>query len=92
MRFPIATFCQKRSPFGEGSQLSAKEIDLSTEGVRFKVLDVEVFIPIPSLGVVENALCTFAVLQALGFDWRDFVGYLRDFKAVEGRFKTYPNG
>jgi UDP-N-acetylmuramoyl-tripeptide--D-alanyl-D-alanine ligase len=38
---------------------------------------------------VENALCTFAVLQALGFDWKNFVEYLRDFRAVEGRFKTY---
>jgi len=79
----------KKITFGEGSDLSARDIDLSVEGVRFKVFDVEVFVPIPSLGVVENALCTFAVLQAIGFDWRYFVGYLRDFRAVEGRFKTY---
>ncbi len=82
----------KKITFGEGSNFFAREISLGRDGVRFRVLNVEVFVPIPSLGVVENTLCSFAVLQALGFNWKDFVAYLKDFKAVEGRFRTYQLG
>ena len=78
--------------FGEGSELSAKEVKISKEGVSFKVQGQEVFIPVPSLGIVENALCSFGVLKALGLRWEDFKDYLRDFHPVEGRFKTYQLG
>ncbi len=78
--------------FGEGSDLFAEDVRISKGGVYFRVKGEEVFIPIPSLGVVENALCSFAVLESLGFNWKNFKDYLKDFHPVEGRFKTYQLG
>ncbi|WP_448588568.1 UDP-N-acetylmuramoyl-tripeptide--D-alanyl-D-alanine ligase [Thermocrinis sp.] len=82
----------KKITFGDGSELWAQDIRLSKEGVWFKVKGEEVFLPIPSLAVVENALCTFAVLEALGLSWRDLKDHLKDFHPVEGRFKTFQIG
>jgi len=78
--------------FGDGSELFAQNVRISTEGVSFKVKEEEIFIPIPSLGAVENALCSFAVLKALGFDWKNFKDYLKEFQPIEGRFKTFRLG
>ncbi len=77
--------------FGEG-RLKAEEIELSEEGVSFKVDGVRVFIPVPSLAVVENALCAFAILEALGLDCKDFYKDLADFSPVEGRFRLLKVG
>lgn len=81
--------CNKHITFGEGSLLEARDIHVSTEGVSFKVEDTMVCIPIPSLAIVENALCAFAILKALGINWKPLVFHLRHFKPVDGRFKIY---
>ncbi len=75
-----------------GDDFSAEDIKLSQEGAEFKVKGEKVFIPIPSLAVVENALCCFRILEALGFDWKRLVNTLSDFHPVEGRFKLYKKG
>ncbi len=81
----------KRLVFGEG-KFSAEKIELSEEGVRFKVDGIELFIPVPSLAVVENALCAFSILNALGIDWRGLCKHLADFHPVEGRFRILRKG
>ncbi len=80
--------CERHITFGEGSSLHAEDVRLDWDGVRFRVDTVEVFIPVPSLAVVENALCSFAVLKALGIDWRELSKELGNFQPVEGRFKV----
>ncbi len=75
-----------------GGEFSAREIRILAEGVSFKVGGKEVFIPIPSLAVVENALCAFRILEALGIDWRDLSDSLTDFHPVEGRFRVLKKG
>jgi len=78
--------------FGEGSDFFAENVRINKEGVFFRVRGEEVFIPIPSLAVVENALCSFAVLESIGLNWKSFKDYLKNFHPVEGRFKTYQLG
>lgn len=77
----------KKLTFGDGD-FSAKDIKLSAEGVSFKVKGKEVFIPIPSLAVVENALCAFRILEALGVEWRELSNSLANFHPIEGRFRV----
>lgn len=81
----------KKLTFG-GEDFSAEDIKLSPEGVEFKIKGERVFIPIPSLAVVENALCSLRILEALGFDWKGLANTLSDFHPVEGRFKLYKKG
>lgn len=80
--------CESYITFGEGSHLHAESISIDGKGVSFRVDKVDIYIPIPSLAVVENALCSFAVLEALGIRWQELIHHLRDFKAVDGRFKV----
>ncbi|MEN3027776.1 MAG: UDP-N-acetylmuramoyl-tripeptide--D-alanyl-D-alanine ligase [Aquificaceae bacterium] len=75
-----------------GEDFRAEDISLYLEGVRFKVKAVPLFIPVPSLAVVENALCAFRVLEALGIDWRGLTEYLKEFHPVEGRFRVMRRG
>lgn len=77
----------KKIVFGAG-ELKAEKLSLNSEGVSFEVCGLDVFIPIPSLAVVENALCSFAILKALGLDWRELSKHLREFSPVEGRFRV----
>ncbi len=72
--------------FGDG-RFKAEDVELSEEGVNFKVDGVQVFIPVPSLAIVENALCALAILEALGIDWKGLCGHLANFHPVEGRFR-----
>ncbi|MCS7196466.1 MAG: UDP-N-acetylmuramoyl-tripeptide--D-alanyl-D-alanine ligase [Aquificaceae bacterium] len=81
----------KKLTFG-GEDFLAEDISLSLKGVRFKVKGFSVFIPVPSLAVVENTLCALRVLEALGIDWRGLVEYLKDFHPVEGRFRVVRKG
>ncbi len=80
-------FVDKKVLFGQ-EPFTAKEISLSLEGVSFFVDGVCVFLPVPSLAIVENTLCALAVLHALGLDWRAFLGCLKEFTPVEGRFRV----
>ncbi len=77
--------------FGDGS-LKAERIHISEEGVSFWLDGLKIFLPTPSLALVENVLCAFAILLALGFDWRDFYHHLEHFHPVEGRFRLVRRG
>ncbi|MFN7065409.1 MAG: UDP-N-acetylmuramoyl-tripeptide--D-alanyl-D-alanine ligase [Aquificaceae bacterium] len=81
----------KRLTFG-GEGFFAKDIRLSEEDVSFEVEGKRVHIPIPSLAVVENTLCAFRILQALGLDWKELSESLADFHPVEGRFRILKKG
>ncbi len=78
---------KNRVIFGE-EPLKAKDIRLSVEGVSFSVEGEGFFIPVPSLAVVENALCVFGILQALKLDWKSLGKELSKFNPVEGRFRV----
>ncbi len=77
--------------FGDG-RFKAEDVTLSEEGVSFKMDGVQVFIPVPSLAIVENALCAFVILEALGIDWKGLCEHLADFHPVEGRFRILRKG
>ncbi|MEJ5338567.1 MAG: UDP-N-acetylmuramoyl-tripeptide--D-alanyl-D-alanine ligase [Aquificaceae bacterium] len=81
----------KKLVFGEG-EFRAENINLSEEGISFRVYGVDVFIPVPSLALIENSLCAFAILRTLDIDWKDLVHYLADFHPVEGRFRILRKG
>ncbi|ADC88910.1 UDP-N-acetylmuramoylalanyl-D-glutamyl-2,6-diamin opimelate/D-alanyl-D-alanylligase [Thermocrinis albus DSM 14484] len=74
--------------FGEGTPLSAQDLKLTVEGVRFVVKGKEIFLPVPSLALVENILCSLGVMEALGVDWTTLLDKLTTFRPVEGRFRT----
>ena len=80
--------CDRYITFGERSRFRAEEVKLDHTGVHFRVDGVHIFVPIPSLAVVENALCSLAILEALGIDWKVLCKELREFHPVEGRFKV----
>ncbi len=84
--------CNRHITFGEDSPFRAEDIRLERGGVRFRVSGVDVFIPVPSLAVVENTLCSFAVLEALGINWRELSKELRSFHPPEGRFRVIRYG
>lgn len=77
--------------FGHGS-FGACDVSLDPEGVSFSLKGERIFVPVPSLAIVENALCAFRTLEALGYDWRDFLGELSSFHPVEGRFRVFRKG
>lgn len=81
----------KKLTFGEG-RLRAQEVELSEEGVSFVVDGQRVFIGVPSLALVENTLCAFAVLTALGIDWKPLAESLACFSPAEGRFRILKKG
>ncbi len=81
----------KKLTFG-GKDFSARNIKISKEGISFWVENRKVYIPIPSLAVVENALCSFRILQALGLDWKELSESLENFHPVEGRFRVVEVG
>lgn len=76
----------RKLTFG-GKDFSARDIKISRDGVSFWIEDKRVYIPIPSLAVVENALCSFKILEALGLDWKELRESLENFHPVEGRFR-----
>ncbi len=75
--------------FGEGGELRAECVRVEEEGTYFTFEGKEVFIPLISKGIVNNTLCAFGVLRALGLEPKDFIKHLRDFYGVEGRMRTY---
>ena len=70
--------------FGEGD-LKPERVELTVEGVIFHLLGERFKLPILSLGAVENALASFAVLTALGMDPRDFRDRTAEFRPPAGR-------
>ncbi|MCX8164625.1 MAG: UDP-N-acetylmuramoyl-tripeptide--D-alanyl-D-alanine ligase [Aquificaceae bacterium] len=81
----------RKLTFG-GEDFNAEDVSLSLEGVRFRLKGCLISAPIPSLALVENILCAFRVLEALGLDWRELKECLRDFHPVEGRFRVLKKG
>lgn len=81
----------RKLTFGEGN-LKAQQVELSEDGVSFVVDGQRVFIGVPSLALVENALCAFAILTALGIDWKPLAESLLHFSPAEGRFRTLKKG
>ncbi len=74
--------------FGKGGDIYAEDIKISAEGTAFKVKGEEFLIRTLSKGIVDNALASFCVLLALGYDFREFKEYLKHFRPPEGRMNV----
>jgi len=72
--------------FGEGGDIQAKDISLTEEKLSFSVEGIKIELSVPSLALMENALCTLGVLKAIGYDWREMSSHMAEFKPVEQRF------
>ena len=73
--------------FGKNGDIKGKLRKVSLEGIHFLVEENEFFIPVASLGVLNNALASFGVIKALGFDYRTLREALRTFKPEWGRME-----
>lgn len=78
--------------FGEGGDLQATNIKLSKEGITFQVEDVSLSLRVPSLAILENALCSLGVLKALGYNWKELSHHLAEFCPAPQRFHLIRKG
>ncbi len=74
--------------FGKSGDVKAEKFRIWEDGMEFSVDGVRVFMRTPSLGLLENALCSIGVLKALGYDWREFLEDFERFEPVSGRFRV----
>ncbi|MFN3813943.1 MAG: UDP-N-acetylmuramoyl-tripeptide--D-alanyl-D-alanine ligase [Aquificaceae bacterium] len=74
--------------FGKSGDVKAESLRIWEYGMEFSVDGTKVFMKAPSLGLLENALCSIGVLKALGYDWREFLERFENFKPVSGRFRV----
>lgn len=72
--------------FGEGGDIQAKDIHLTEEKISFNIESIKIELSIPSLALMENALCTLGVVKALGYDWKEVSSHIVEFKPVKQRF------
>ncbi|MCX8059987.1 MAG: UDP-N-acetylmuramoyl-tripeptide--D-alanyl-D-alanine ligase, partial [Aquificaceae bacterium] len=75
-----------------GEDFCPEQVELSLSGVSFKLNGVDLYLPVPSLAIVKNALCALRVLEALGIDWEGLSQHLKHFQPVEGRFRVLHRG
>ncbi|NPA32246.1 MAG: UDP-N-acetylmuramoyl-tripeptide--D-alanyl-D-alanine ligase [Aquificae bacterium] len=77
-----------RITFGDGGDVRAEDFSVSGDGVRIRFEGREFFVGIPSVGMVENVLASFALLKALGYKPEGFLDVLKGFKPQEGRMQV----
>ena len=73
--------------FGRGGDVEASDITISFEGTRFSLMGKDAFVPVVSIGIVDNVLASACVLKALGMKVTDIISLLKDFKGVSGRMR-----
>jgi len=73
--------------FGKKGDIFFDEFIINDRGVTLYTKGEEFFVPVPSVGMVENLLASFGVLKSLGYDFKHFKGALRDFKSEKGRME-----
>ncbi|WP_457601435.1 UDP-N-acetylmuramoyl-tripeptide--D-alanyl-D-alanine ligase [Hydrogenivirga sp.] len=76
---------ERVTTFGAGGDLSVEWVRLTLEGTEFGFWGERFVAPVLSSGVVDNVLASFGVLTSLGYDPRDFVQVLSEFKPPRGR-------
>lgn len=78
------------------ADLVAKDIEISIYGVKFKVvfkgMEREVFVKVPGLFSVYNALAAMGTCYCLGLSFDEIVKGVSEIKGVRGRFETIPSG
>lgn len=62
--------------------------EITEEGVNVRVEGEEFFIPVPSLGLVNNLLVSLKVLKILEYELRNFKEAVRQFKPEWGRMEV----
>lgn len=73
--------------FGKKGDIFCDDFVLSDRGTTLYIKGEEFFVPVPSVGMVDNLLASFGVLKSLGYDFKNFKGALRDFKSEKGRME-----
>ncbi|HIQ49082.1 MAG TPA: UDP-N-acetylmuramoyl-tripeptide--D-alanyl-D-alanine ligase, partial [Aquifex aeolicus] len=73
--------------FGKKGDIFFDEFVINDGGTTLYISGEEFFVPVPSVGMVENLLASFGVLKSLGYDFKNFKGALRDFKSEKGRME-----
>ncbi|WP_461828915.1 UDP-N-acetylmuramoyl-tripeptide--D-alanyl-D-alanine ligase [Aquifex sp.] len=81
------SFLRRFITFGEGGDIKAKIKEVNLERITLIVDGKEFFVPVMSVGMVNNTLAAFGVLKALGFDYNDFREALKNFKPEWGRME-----
>ncbi len=80
-------FLEKLITFGERGEIKGRIKEVNLKGVSFNINGEEFFIPVVSLGMLNNALASFGVLKALGFNYREFKEALSTFEPTWGRME-----
>ena len=81
-------FLKEFITFGEKGDIKGEIKEISLRGISFVVDGEEFFVPVLSLGMLDNTLASFGVLRALGFDFREFKEKLSSFKPEWGRMEV----
>ncbi len=73
--------------FGEEGDIRGRIKDVGLEGITFSVNGEEFFVPVMSVGMLNNTLAAFGVLKALNYDYKNFKEALGNFKPAWGRME-----
>jgi len=85
---------QRLTTFGTdgGSEVQAENIHLDAAGSRFAIEGVEINLPLPGRGNVENALAAWAVCRSCGVSLEDFAEAIKNITAVPMRAEILQAG
>jgi len=69
----------------DGSDVQVKNVDSTSSASRFTIDGTEVFLPLPGLGNVENAVAAFSICSQFGLTIDDFAHAIKTLPAVPMR-------
>ena len=90
-RFLDAAACPVLTTAVNGAaDLQAQKVELLSDGIRYRVDDVSVHVPIPGRFTVYNTLTVLGIARQLGISLADAAAALKNVDGVKGRIEVVP--
>ena len=90
-RFLDAAACPVLTTAVNGAaDLQAQNMELLSDGIRYRVDDVRVHVPIPGRFTVYNTLTVLGIARQLGISLADAAAALKNVDGVKGRIEVVP--
>ena len=90
-RFLAAAACPVLTTAVNGkADLQAYNVELLSDGIRYRAADVSVHVPIPGRFTVYNTLTVLGIARQLGISLADAAAALKKVEGVKGRIEVVP--
>ena len=90
-RFLAAAACPVLTTAVNGkADLQARNVELLSDGIRYRAADVSVHVPIPGRFTVYNTLTVLGIARQLGISLADAAAALKKVEGVKGRIEVVP--